>query len=120
MMNCLKSCQDLQGDFTSPVRIECAGSLYQLFEILALHELHDEIERFAVPADVIDIDNVSMRNRCRGSRFPIESLCERRIDRVTSPQELDCDIAFETTVACSPCDRRGSGPDLAKQFISFA
>ncbi len=89
----------------------------QRAEIPAGHEPHDEVgDPFAI-ADVVDGDDVRMRELRRGLCLAREAEPNRRVVRQLRRQHLDRHGAIESEIARAIHDRHPTPPDLSLELV---
>jgi len=93
-----EAARDVAGELQRFLLRQCA-SRQSIAERLALKEFSHRERRPVDAAEVVDRENIRMRERRDGFRLPLESLQRLGIGRQVPRQDLDGDVAVEFRVA---------------------
>lgn len=93
---------------------------HPLLQRLPLHELHRDVDRAFDLADVVDRDDVGMREASGDLRLASEASA-RGIEATAhaiGPQQLDRDVALQIGIERGVHDAHAAGPELASNLVT--
>ena len=80
-------------------------------EVLAGDVFHNDVKLIVIKAEIMDGDNVGVREVSRGARFCFEAFLKVIVVRIFFMQDLDRNRTFEHQVACKKHIRHAACAD---------
>ena len=114
----LQRLADLRGVVQRLCGAEYTVLRHALFERLALAELHDNILRLAAVADIVDRDDIRLREHGDRVRLRLKAVFQLGIRRHLIAQDLDGNIAVQLVAHGLVDDRHAAAADDLQDLVA--
>ena len=114
----LQRLADLRGVVQRLSGAEYAVLCHALLERLALDELHDDILRLSAVADIVDRDDIRLREHGDRVRLRLEAVFQLGVRRHLIAQDLDGDIAVQLVAHGLVNDRHAAAADDLQDLVA--
>src|SRR5690606_7159340 len=119
-MGMIQRVANLGGDldrFLRPQRRPLADNFVQIGPV---HKLHDDVVRVRVLADIVNADDIRMRQRCSRLRLTVEPPDEIFIVHELLTKHFDGYVPVQQVIPRFVDERHTAAPDASQQFVTSA
>ena len=117
-MRVLQRLADLRGVVQRLCGAEYTVLRHALLECFALNELHDDILRLAAVADIVNRDDIRLREHGDRVRLRLEAVFQFGVRRHLIAQDLDGDIAVQLVAHGLVNDRHAAAADDLQDLVA--
>ena len=117
-MRVLQRLADLRGVVQRLCGTEYTVLRHALLECFALNELHDDILRLAAVADIVNRDDIRLREHGDRVRLRLEAIFQFGVRRHLIAQDLDGDIAVQLVAHGLVNDRHAAAADDLQDLVA--